>query len=475
MSETQVLLGKITALRQRLEQAQGLASEARSAAAQLLAEAAAGTLHDLQVDHVVRPLTGEAAPQPRPLTARARHALERGRDLLARLRALADAFALDGETAPPGADVVLLERGEPLTVLYRETVAMTDAALRLMLQLPEPVSAQLRLCEGLEAVLGVVATRLQVLTAGVTRHRHETGQVARLARGLTALSGGEPIDVRPFAALAEELLTEADDYGPLHFLEGDVRRPAHFVACHSLNVARVVARVVRHEPDLRSRPLEAILAALLHDVGMLRVPPEVLARPGPLDDDGSRAVESHCRHGSDLVAALVPDAPWLAQVAVGHHERLDGTGYPDGLHAYQLPPLTRLLAVCDVYAAQCAARPHRAAPGTRAALADTLVLAEQGLLDRSHAEGLLHLGFYPVGSAVELADGAVGVVAAAPDPRDLSSPGRPVVMVLLDGQGAPLTPPRHLDLARCDRHSIVRTLSAAERRGLLGAQFPEWA
>jgi hypothetical protein len=162
-------------------------------------------------------------------------------------------------------------------------------------------------------------------------------------------------------------------------------------------------------------------------------------------------------------------------VALGHHERLDGTGYPDGLHAYQLPPLTRLLAVCDVYAAQCTPRPHRAAPGTRAALADTLVLAEQGLLDRSHAEGLLHLGFYPVGSSVELADGAIGVVAAAPDPRDLSSPGRPVVMVLLDAQGAPLTPPRHLDLARCDRHSIVRTLSAAERRGLLGAQFPEWA
>jgi HD-GYP domain-containing protein (c-di-GMP phosphodiesterase class II) len=475
MSETQVLLGKISALRQRLEQAQGLASEARSAADQLLAEAAAGTLHDLQVDHVVRPLTGEAAPQPRPLTARARHALERGRDLLTRLRALADTFALDGETAPPGGDVVLLERGEPLTVLYRETVAMTDAALRLMLHLPEPVSAQLRLCEGLEAALGVVATRLQVLTAGVSRHRRESGQVARLARALAALSAGEPLDVRPFAALAEELLTEADDYGPLHFLEGDVRRPAHFVACHSLNVARVVARVVRHEPDLRSRPLEAILAALLHDVGMLRVPPAVLAHPDPLDDDGSRAVESHCRHGSDLVAALVPDAPWLAQVALGHHERLDGTGYPDGLHAYQLPPLTRLLAVCDVYAAQCTARPHRAAPGTRAALADTLVLAEQGLLDRNHAEGLLHLGFYPVGSAVELADGAVGVVVAAPDPRDLSSPGRPVVMLLLDAQGAPLTPPRHLDLARCDRHSVVRTMSAAERRGLLGARFPEWA
>jgi hypothetical protein len=66
-------------------------------------------------------------------------------------------------------------------------------------------------------------------------------------------------------------------------------------------------------------------------------------------------------------------------------------------------------------------------------------------------------------------------VAAAPDPRDLSSPGRPVVILLLDAQGTPLAPPRHLDLARCDHHSVVRALSAAERRGVLGVRFPEWA
>ena len=122
---------------------------------------------------------------------------------------------------------------------------------------------------------------------------------------------------------------------------------------------------------------------------------------------------------------------------------------------------------------QCPApRPRR---DTRTALADTLLLAEQGQLDRGHAEALLHLSFYPAGSAVELADGSLGVVVAAPGlRRDLGSPARPVVAVLTDDQGQPLPLPHHLDLAQCDGHSIVRTLSPAERRELLGGRFPEW-
>src|SRR5262245_43681978 len=110
MSETQVLLGKIQTLRQRLEQAQGMANEARSAAAALVEDTAAGGRklvsferlveeageHDTQLDQVVRTLTGPVGdsvhPLPRQLTARARRSLERGRDLLLRLRQMADAF-----------------------------------------------------------------------------------------------------------------------------------------------------------------------------------------------------------------------------------------------------------------------------------------------------------------------------------------------------------------------------------------------
>jgi HD-GYP domain-containing protein (c-di-GMP phosphodiesterase class II) len=493
MGETQVLLGKIAALRKRLEQAQNLVRDAGSAATALAegraggrasaAEAlvAASAEHDALLDAAVRPVTVAASPDapalPRQLTSRARRVLERGRDLLGRLRGLADAFA-PAVPAPavPDDGVPRLGRHDPLAVLYRETASMTDTALRMVPLFPDTATAQMQLCEGVEGILNAVATRLATVTAGVERHQKEAEQVGRLSGLLTSLEAGEPVTLEHFAELAEDVLGDADDGGPLRFLEAGAADPARFVACHSLTVARVVARVVRHDPDLRQHALEAVLAALVHDAGMLRVPAEILAHRGPLDDDQRRCVEAHTRDGAELAACLAPGERWLIDAAACHHERLDGTGYPDGLREPQLAPLTRLLAVCDAYAAQCGARPYRPARDTRTALTDTLLLAEQGLLDRAQAEHLLHLSFYPVGAAVELADGAVGVVVAAPGPRrDLGNPARPVVALLADSQGEALPLPRHLDLTRQDGPGVVRTLPAAERRAVLGRRFPEWA
>jgi HD-GYP domain-containing protein (c-di-GMP phosphodiesterase class II) len=404
--------------------------------------------------------------------------LERGRDLLNQLRDLADAFApaVPAPDDPPDEDGLLLGRDDPLAGLYRETAAMTDTALRMVPLLPDSATAQLPLCEGLEAILRAVAARTATVAAGLARHRAEVGQVARLAALLEALEAGGPVALDSFTALADEVLADADAGGPLRFLDADARRPARFAACHGLNVARVVARVVRHDLDLRSRARDAVLAALVHDAGLLRVPADILTHPGPLDDEQRRQVEAHCRAGAELAERLAPDAPWLADVAAAHHERLDGTGYPAGLKEPRLSPLARLVAVCDVYAAQCAARPYRPARETRTALTDTLLLAEQGQLDRHQAGRLLHLSFYPVGAAVELADGAVGVVVATPGPRrDLENPARPVVALLADGRGRPLPLPRYLDLAHADGPSVVRALSAAERRAALGRRHPEWA
>jgi hypothetical protein len=482
MTETQALLGKIAALRQRLEQAQGLVTEAGSAAAALAGgdggrlevlrrRAAAGAEHDALVDASLRQLGGDTPAQPLPtqLTARARRVIERGRELLARLRPLADHLEPRPQSPQhPEAD--------PLARLYRDTAAMADSALRMVQALPDAPSAQLKLCEGLEAILNVVAHRIAVLAGAVAGRRQWSGHIDTLAGLLIALAGGEPVPVQPFEALAEALVAEAAEGLPLRFLHAPAQQPARFVACHSLTTAQVMARLVRHDPELRARTSEAVLAALVHDAGMLCVPPEVLARPGPLDDADRRAVEAHARAGADLARRLLPDAAWLAEAAAAHHERLDGTGYPGGLREVQVSSLTRLLAVCDTYAALCCPRPHRPARDTRTALADTLLLAESGALDQAHAERLLELSFYPVGSAVELADGSAGIVVATHrNRRDLNTPARPVVALLTDSRGQPLASPLHLDLAECESRSIVRSLPPAERRQLLGGQYPEWA
>ena len=478
MSETQALLQKITALRQRLEQVRGLADDAGTAAASLARpEAAApsalqvleekvkaGSWYDALLDDSLRRLPGTTPTMPLPhqLTHRARSLLERGGELLRRLREL-------------GEDRLLAEpEGEPLAAWYRATVAMADTALRMVSAFPDAPSAQLRLAEGVAVTIEAVADRIHRLTALLDWRRREAGWVDTLADLLTGLAAGESVSPEPLTALADAILDDAQGGAPFRHLCAGPETPSRFAACHGLNVARVAARVVRQDPDLSRRPLEVVLAALVHDAGMLRVPAEVLVQPGPLDDAARRAIEAHPRAGAEWIARVLPAGTWLAEAVADHHERLDGTGYPAGLRERQIAPLARLLAVCDVYTALGSPRPHRPAAESRAALADTLLLAERGSLDRFAAERLLSLGFYPVGSVVELADGAIGVVVATPAGRgDLQAPARPVLMLFTDSQGQALAVAQPLDLARCDGRSIVRSLPPAERRALVGSRYPE--
>ncbi len=471
MNDTQVILRKLAALRQRLDQAQGLMRDASATAAlleqqthdpleNLEAKVAQGARHNALIEGSIRELPGtapaaEPAPVPRRLSARGARLLQRARDLLGQLRHLAEEPLLQNDS-------------DALAKLYRETAAMLDTVLRTVQAFPEAPSAQARLCDGLEAVLEVVSQRLSLLHASLQDRQRQANQVHRLAELLEALVRGDAPPLEAFRTLADELLAEARQGLPLRFLTAPAHKPARFAACHCLMTAKVLARLILDDPEWRDRPHEPVMAGLVHDLGMLQIPPDILAQPGPFTDEQRRLVEQHTRVGAVLLSGLGQGAPWLMEVAAGHHERSDGTGYPAGLLEMQTPPLVRLVTVCDVFAALCAPRPYRAALEPRTALTDTLLLAEQGALDRFMAERLLQLSFYPVGSTVELSDGAVAIVVA---PHPEKEAGRPIVTLWSDAQGLPLPAPRLVNLA-IDSRTIVRLLPFSERRDLIGQQYP---
>lgn len=480
MSETRGLLDRIAALRRDLQQAPP-PSPASAAApdatkepgtrlAALQKHVAATRRHDALMDRVVRNLAGpteralEPAALPRQLTAQARRLLNQGRSLLEQMRAVAG-------------HVLLQHEEHPLTGQYQEAAAMAEAVLRLLQTLPDSPGDQLRLCSGLDAILQVVADRITALTAALTGHREEQKLVGKLANLLDRLHSDLPIDLEGVNALAHVLMDEARRDAPLRFLDPEGDSPASWVACHGLTTARVAARVARADPHFREHADEVALAALLHDVGMLALPPNILSGRGPLDGEQRRLVEAHTRDGADLLRRRFgDDASWLADAAAGHHERPDGTGYPAGLRGDRTPALARLLAACDVYAALVCRRPYRAALEPRHALTETLSLAEQGGLDERFVSRLLGLSFYPVGTAVELTDGSLGVVVGSGLGRGHArAAGRPVVAVLVEAGGKPAAEPRHVDLGRADEESIVRALPADERRERLGRRSPRWA
>jgi putative nucleotidyltransferase with HDIG domain len=115
--------------------------------------------------------------------------------------------------------------------------------------------------------------------------------------------------------------------------------------------------------------------ALLHDVGKLTIPDEILSKPGPLDAEEWAVMREHSAAGAQMLAPIVRDTRILAIVR-SHHERWDGRGYPDGLAGESIPLGARIVAVADSFQAMLEARPYR--PAVAAAEAIEVIDAEAG-------------------------------------------------------------------------------------------------
>lgn len=491
MNDTRALLSRIAEFRQRLDAMPRLVpapnppAEPSPPPAPEAEPTEAGSRTQALLEDSVRQLAATAEAGPPALASRARRLLADAHGLVARLKALADDPLMAGP--PPGPDGAVAV-ADPLAVHYRETATLTEAAARYVRTFPETAAEQVRLCEGLEGILDAAHRRFDLLAGALELRRRDAGRIDLLARFLAGLAHGEgPLDPAPLLGLADAILAEEPGQplrllyaAPLEsqaYLGGpEYSPPARFVAAHALNCACVLARVAYQDPDWRADARELILAALLHDVGMLRVDPAILAQPGPLDQGQRTAVEAHARVGAGLILARLPGLSPLAEAAATHHERADGSGYPARMTADQVSPLARLVAAVDVYAALCAPRPHRPAQDPRSALTDALVLGERGWLDRYAADRLLTLGAYPAGTVVELGDGSTAVVLGSRDPRTAThAAARPAVALLADPTGRPLATPRFVDLAGANHGPVVRTLDPRERLERLGRAYPDWA
>jgi HD-GYP domain-containing protein (c-di-GMP phosphodiesterase class II) len=114
--------------------------------------------------------------------------------------------------------------------------------------------------------------------------------------------------------------------------------------------------------------------ALLHDLGKVAIPDEILLKPGPLDEREWEIVRRHPEIGARMVAA----AGGLTNLAPGirsHHERWDGTGYPDGLRGQEIPVVARIVAVCDAFHAMTSERPYCRAMEVDEAIAELEAVA----------------------------------------------------------------------------------------------------
>ena len=184
------------------------------------------------------------------------------------------------------------------------------------------------------------------------------------------------------------------------------------------------------------------LAALMHDIGKVKTPLEVLNKPDKLTDAEFVIMQRHTVEGAEILRATA-DIPTLAPVvAFEHHLRLDGSGYPGGVERASLNLCTQLCSIADVYDAMRSQRNYQKAYPTDRIL-EVLKRNDGQHFDRHLVRRFSQLiGIYPVGNLVRLNTGELAIVTAvyAPEPK------RPRVRVLSDRQGARLDVPYEIDL-----------------------------
>ncbi|OGP94059.1 MAG: hypothetical protein A2Z19_04235 [Deltaproteobacteria bacterium RBG_16_54_18] len=129
-----------------------------------------------------------------------------------------------------------------------------------------------------------------------------------------------------------------------------------------------LACAIAREMGLSSQQIEGIrMAGLIHDIGKINIPAEILSKPGRLSDVQYQMVKVHPQVGCDILREI--KFPWpVAEIVLQHHERFDGSGYPEGLSGNAIIREARILAVADVVEAMASHRPYRVAHGIEQAI-----------------------------------------------------------------------------------------------------------
>ena len=227
---------------------------------------------------------------------------------------------------------------------------------------------------------------------------------------------------------------------------------------HSVAVCALMIALARQLGLGEAQVRDAGLAGLLHDIGKMAVPNEVLNKPGKLTDSEFACVRDHPEAGARMLLASGQVSDQVLDVCLHHHEKVDGSGYPHRLTAERISLFARMGAICDVYDAITSNRPYK--QGWDPAESIRKMAEWQGHFDATLFQAFVKtVGIYPTGSLVRLDSGRIGVVLE----QQANSLLTPRVKVFYSTKTKSQIAPEVVDLARlAGRDKIVGRESAAD-------------
>ena len=211
---------------------------------------------------------------------------------------------------------------------------------------------------------------------------------------------------------------------------------------HSLNVC-IISLLFGKHLGLSSEDMNVLgLGALLHDIGKMKLPADILNKPGKLNEEELKIIQEHPENGYQLLVGK-GEMPYLALETVrSHHERIDGSGYPRKLKKGQINQFSMLVSIVDTYDAITTKRAYHDGISPHEALR-LMYESEIGAFPQELLDSFIQcLSIFPIGSIVELDDGNIGIVMSINHHKHLF----PIVLLVLDKNKCPYYPRKVCDL-----------------------------
>ena len=275
----------------------------------------------------------------------------------------------------------------------------------------------------------------EVAYKSTTKLASEAVEAVRAGRTLDAARVEQAV-----SSMTESVLRNPDAL----LLFSQLKQKGDYTTSHAVDVAVYMTAFARF---LQLPPEDISLLGylgLLQDVGKTKLPTELLNKRNRLSEAEFAQAKQHVQYSVEILSETPRLPPGLAELALLHHERQDGSGYPKGLKGKDIGLLGSIAGIIDTFDALTARRPY-AEPVPPSAALSMLYKWRGSFFDPVLIEQFIRcIGIFPLGSTVELNSGEIGIVIA----QNLEKRLQPRVMVIRDAAGNPLKPQKLLDLSR---------------------------
>jgi len=328
--------------------------------------------------------------------------------------------------------------------------------------LPEPVSAPIA-----KKAVGSVAPQKSIGLTTPLAINEELKQASKIVnRSKEAITSmfnearmGKAVNVESAVSLVEEITSSImRNPGALIGL-ARLKTKDDYTYMHSVAVCALMVSLARQLGLSDEQTRESGLAGLLHDVGKMAIPLDILNNPGKLTDNEFDMVKEHPVAGHRMLLEGGAVGEIALEVCLHHHEKMDGTGYPNQLSGHNISLFARMGAVCDVYDAVTSNRPYKQGWCPSESLRK---MAEwEGHFDKNIFQAFVKcVGIYPVGTLVRLKSGRLGVVVEQQTGKSLLLPK---VRVFFSSKSNSYIMPELLDLADPGTGDKIVTREDAEK------------